>query len=531
VCGDVTGWSEGVIDAVDFLAVMSECGNLIANVATIGGTTATCLEGLFSWDGIVTIDDAMAIGMAIEGDSCICAKTYCASTTSLSVEGFMTEQSGTPMGPCLAQCEAPLLIAGKRYDADQDDFLSDRVYGLDEDANLVCGPCASELSDQLNGKLVRDHEGQIYQVNLKEGLVRLSEGNSVVVVPNATFLNFAEEPRYHGLADVYVGRQNLSTSLERPIEDAAFDKDGYVYVTPVVVEPVQDQNTYVAVAKLELLDDSCSPPYQVVQLYDPMNPNDTLGPKYMNEIEVDDNGNLFGANVYHYDACDIYARRPAVWVYDTNGTTKKRFYLVDPNNEANSIHAPVALHVSNATGRLFLASSLNTPEANSTSLYVMAKDDLLEASYGLDDVNVVKVHHMGHITGITEDPMTGTVWVVGYSFWTMPSALEMMEASFIYNEPFYRPYVAQIPPGVTEVNAVCLSDYSGDEPDLALPLSIIWTGSCIDFSDYADFAQYWKRTDCDECEWCGGMDFDRSKTVDYNDLNVLATFWLESCNQ
>jgi hypothetical protein len=46
------------------------------------------------------------------------------------------------------------------------------------------------------------------------------------------------------------------------------------------------------------------------------------------------------------------------------------------------------------------------------------------------------------------------------------------------NEPFYDSYLAEIPDGSDEVDAVCLSNYT--DPNflsLALPLSIVWTGT------------------------------------------------------
>ncbi len=48
----------------------------------------------------------------------------------------------------------------------------------------------------------------------------------------------------------------------------------------------------------------------------------------------------------------------------------------------------------------------------------------------------------------------------------------------------------------------------------------------VDFSDFAAFASYWLRSDCEGPNWCGGADFDRSQKVGMEDLAVLAENWL-----
>lgn len=48
----------------------------------------------------------------------------------------------------------------------------------------------------------------------------------------------------------------------------------------------------------------------------------------------------------------------------------------------------------------------------------------------------------------------------------------------------------------------------------------------VDFSDFAVFASYWLRYDCDEPDWCSGADFDNNHKVDIKDLTVLTENWL-----
>jgi hypothetical protein len=77
---------------------------------------------------------------------------------------------------------------------------------------------------------------------------------------------------------------------------------------------------------------------------------------------------------------------------------------------------------------------------------------------------------MGHITGITEDPDSGTIWVVGFKMTDIPEWLNDFD--------FCRPYLAKIPRGaVGPVDAICLYDpVKYPDNDLALPVSILWTG-------------------------------------------------------
>ena len=81
---------------------------------------------------------------------------------------------------------------------------------------------------------------------------------------------------------------------------------------------------------------------------------------------------------------------------------------------------------------------------------------------------------MGHITGVTEDPGTGTLWVVGF---TMPDIPEDIDSDPL-SEPFYRPYLAKIPQEAEgPVDAICLYDpVKYPDNDLALPISVLWTG-------------------------------------------------------
>jgi hypothetical protein len=88
----------------------------------------------------------------------------------------------------------------------------------------------------------------------------------------------------------------------------------------------------------------------------------------------------------------------------------------------------------------------------------------------------IDIYGMGHITDMTDDPATGTLWVVGFTMLEIPEYLDSNA------EPFYAPYIAGIPYGSSEaVEAVGLYDpVLSPDNDLALPLSILWTGAVED---------------------------------------------------
>jgi hypothetical protein len=56
----------------------------------------------------------------------------------------------------------------------------------------------------------------------------------------------------------------------------------------------------------------------------------------------------------------------------------------------------------------------------------------------------------------------------------------------------------------------------------------IYLSPCnLKFSEFADFADQWNRTDCSiDNDWCSGTDFDRNGTVDIDDLMTFADGWL-----
>ncbi len=467
-CKDVTG-DKGVT-IIDFLTVIGEYGE---TAELTQSNSRACLEGIFSDDGYVDSDDISGWDWTLNSED---RKNLC--NTHIPLTDDPPNKAGCPSCPPAKSTNSPpmpsvgpvnlegfdgaFLVAGKMYSALE--FLTDRLYGYDELGGFINQ--FEPVFDRTNGRLVTDSADVLYQLNLEQGLVRLADAQPIV----PTGQDAVVEPRYGLAADVYVGLQGTTGNWwGRPIADAAFDADGFVYVTPIVVAPVgQDPNlAYTAAAKLQLTGGS--PPYDVVQIYDDpdaFNPNDNRELNHLREIEVDDNGYVYVANAHSTNESDI------LWVYDADtGQMEKRLTFSNDPNSNSYLPAPIGMHVSNTTGMLYLASSQNSAGSDSTSVYGISIEDLFQSQKN-PDIETIEIQGMGHITDMTHDPATGTLWVVGFRMEDIPDKPTATDSAF------YEPYIARIPFGSTgPVDANCLSDsVPGPENDLALPLSIVWTG-------------------------------------------------------
>jgi hypothetical protein len=505
-CGDITGDHGATV--LDYLTVVASVGSP-AGLLPDGSSTA-CLEFGFGVDGRVdTLDvSAWAWMLGLEEPLNLCdvpltpsMATVSATTGSLEGSDITRLFSSEPPGIHLDA----LLVTGKRGTSDDLAKLEDNLYVLDSQGQYI--DKFEPESNHANGRLVQDYASELYQVNCETGVVRLDGPDEVIVPPGQ--VTYANEPRYNKSAAVYIGIQNEdSDPFGRPILDAAFDAD-YVYVVPAVVSPYGEE-AYAAAAKLRLLD-AGDPPYEVVQLYDDPPPAaDNQHRNNLREIEIDGSGNLYVISTHNLNEGDI------LWVYDTDtGVVKRSVELANKDSDCY-LPAPAAMHVSNTKDRLYMASSQNDPDANSDSLYALSKQDL-------NIVRTIEINGMGHISDITEDPITGTLWVVGFTMSEIPDCIE------VNVEPFYEPYLARIPYDSNDVEAMCLSDpVLYPDNDLALPLSIMWTAKeeRVSFVDFAEFATHWLESDCAFPDWCGGADFTGDGSVTMDDLRTFSENWL-----
>jgi hypothetical protein len=507
ICLDLN-WST-TVDEEDFLIVLGNCGS------STQLPTLACLEGPFGEDGTVDSRDICGWDWALNSED----RLNCCGPLPLTGSGgggggssVYTYLGGGGLDD--------LLILGKRGTASAPGKLEDCLYVFDG---------SGQYSDKLtpvpnrgNEKLVGDFDGNVYRLNSELGILNL-DGSEVVVGP-AQFSG-VPEPRYGTTADVYVCIQGTGNdSYGRPISDVAFDPyfsdNDIVYVVPVVVEP-EGQEAYTAAAKLQL----SVPSYSVVKLYDDpdaANPGDNRQLDELREVEIDTDGYLYVLNAYSDNESDI------LWKYDaSSGEMMERLVLSD-------VPSPGAVYMSTAQDMLYLASSLSPADSDSSTVYGFSTAGALKLT------RQITVNKMGHVTGITEDPTTGTLWVAGFSM--DPPAYPNPIAP-----PFYEPNLAGVPIGSDNVDAISALNADPND-DLALPLSIVWTGAIslqeecggadldfsgeVNFEDFRIFAQHWYETGCVVPDWCGGADLnpyikDRGQ-IDLADLAIFSQNWLKS---
>jgi len=444
-CGDVAGNAPLTIDAIDFLAVMSEFGNRISDVETLAGTGAWCLDSPFSLDGIVTLEDALAIEWAMEGSPLPCYQTVGQPPShrlnALAPQDKPDRLSKEPF----ELTNAPLRVLSKRLDPHQPTSLEDGLYALNEDGTLAETFALGE-NTHLGSKLVCDREGKLFQLDLERGLVDLPSG--APIIPPAP-REVATEPRYGQPATVHLGRQRYAQdSWTIPMHDIAFDSQGHAYVVPVVVDPSHTENDrYRAAAKLRL-DPDQTPPYQVIKLLDTHSLNDNG--QY--EIEVSDED-----KVYLLKTCLNQTGSP-LWVFDQQAGHVQSYNT--------PVDAPTCLHVSRTTNRLFMTSSLNAPNATTSALYVME-------TANSEQTEIIVIEGMGHITDITEDPDTGTLCVLGLTVSRVPTQEEIHNGSVLGQDAFFKGCIARVDPN--ETGPVMASELSDSNQGWILPISIVWT--------------------------------------------------------
>jgi hypothetical protein len=455
------------VNEIDFLAALSECGRRI-------DAEISCLDGFFCADGYVTVHDAMAVDWDVTKSLCpdeilgsesqSAAYASYASTAPPRASTQRVSIAAVQMQGVASIQEAPgqFLVAAKGFkqpDKTVYDFLSDRLYGLDANG-VVVASLPALTQDRYNGKLVRDYGGAVYQVNLERGLVRIAD-NEPIVAPRSILID--REDRYGGPATVSIGfQQTEDGSWGRPLLDAAFDAQGRVYAVPVVVDPALGK-PYVAAAKLKLTDTGQGTDYSIEQIFDdPPAPNDNYVLTQLREVEVDQAGNVYVLNCHRDNSSDI------LWVYGSDGQLARRCELQDIG-----ISAPTGLCISSDASKLYLASCENRPDANSVKLYVLSSQDLSLS-------HTIEIRNMGHITDIAEDPVTGTICVVGFQMPAIPSESQIQDADTILRQtPFYKPRVATVRCG--DDGPIEAARPTGDATinDMALPLSVTWAGETI----------------------------------------------------
>ncbi|MHC4741586.1 MAG: right-handed parallel beta-helix repeat-containing protein [Planctomycetota bacterium] len=218
-CGDITGdWGA---TQLDYLTVLAHVGCRSA-LPHDSGASLTCMDAGFGSDGYIDALDAEAWDWRLNlpnphfCDMPLIPTKGAKSAVSLKTAKMFSEPDVYP--------PEGLLISGKR----SVEKLADRHYILDSDGQYIASVDPAFI--RANGRLVKDAFGELCQINLGEGLVRLSDG-AAIVPPAAIIIDF-NEPRYNAVAEVRVGMHYEDYEWSGcPVFDAAFDPDGeHVYV-------------------------------------------------------------------------------------------------------------------------------------------------------------------------------------------------------------------------------------------------------------------------------------------------------------
>jgi hypothetical protein len=195
----------------------------------------------------------------------------------------------------------------------------------------------------------------------------------------------------------------------------------------------------------------------VVALYDdPPLPNDNQYRNHLREIEIDNAGNVYILNVHSLNESDI------LWRYAPDGTVER----VDLGFAGGDsyVPAPVGMMASGNSEMLYLTSAVsNSADSDSTVIYCFSTNGSLILE------RTITVNGAQHITGITEDPQTGTLWIVGFNMYNIPAYPNPTRSAFYY------PCLAKVPPNHDHAELIDL--FEPDVHDLALPTSILWTGA------------------------------------------------------
>lgn len=430
-CGDVVtavGYDDYTFGPDDYIATLSSCGTLVDN-------DNWCLESPFADDGFVSLSDALFISWANAEPSMI----DCANREGRRLGDMGGRLGFWPAGGCV--WDSSLVIAGKAYSNRRDDgpgnFLTDRLYGYNDyqydRRELAENPCTWG-EERLNTRLARHPDGSLYQLNVKRGLVRVDDG-ALVMRPD-TLEGPAGETVYIGWG---------SKNRMPPMQDVDFDADGNAYVVPVTIEE-EAGSLYTAAAQISL-----EPSPTVTKLY-----RSSLQSNGVQEIEVDKNN-----QVYILDKRDW--KNSVLFRFGSLSTTPQQWRL----RNLFGIYKPTAMHVSDTDGTVFITSG--------TSGVALYKIDLEGNSVG----DPIRFSDMHYATGITEDPLSNTLWIIGFGFDRYPLEKDLNDAfTFALTQfPYFKPYLAKIPANAPDnITPLGLSEYDTVGEYLALPLSIVATG-------------------------------------------------------
>lgn len=496
-CGDYddNDW----IEVSDYLLLLAEFGLSDPNSVGKG-----CLDMVP--DGTVNIDDLLA------WDTCAVLNA-CPYTSASTISGAVVDNrilKPSMMGFESGDVEefGPMLIFGKSNNVGS--IFKETADGYLYSVSSNGAGIMANLSAR-NGRLVTDCIGNIYQVHNNIGLFRVDTNMPII---NFGVVSFEEHT-------VSIGFNNGEGFL---LTDVAFQPSdpNIVYVVPVRVDPQDGGCPYAAAAKLELIGGGH---FELRKLYgknpaiDPEQSNTLMDcdafmnfiykpdVQHLHEIEIDSNGNLFVLSAHSTDENNW------ILIYDEaiGNESEVRISLSDVN-----LVGPTAMTVSNYDQKLYLSSSIASPnEPNDliAKVYYYSIVDINPFEPNIVFGGIVKINYpnskvysqaIGYIPAITSmvvNPHNGALYATGFTSPKFP--VDQFLPTEI-DSIFTTPTLAVIPSDIEEsADANVITGCN-----LALPLSIVWTGNCFQNK-------------------CNGADIDNNGDVNYHDFAIIALQWLQ----
>ncbi|MHC4207233.1 MAG: hypothetical protein ACYSTT_21465, partial [Planctomycetota bacterium] len=425
----------------------------------VGHTDAArCLEGTFSMDGIIdSMDFYSWEWMLLNCEDC---QNLCLDR-AISLTSLVGSNTGLNSMRHIKGRQTPLRLQTSiepPYGLTLLDKLNpmspilmefaDRRHVIDKNGAWDTSWHESTISSGTI-RLVRSHANELYIVNTEQGVT--NRFGTPLVIPGTQ--QDIVEPRYGQDARVNIGLQGSGEQTSgRPILDAVVDANS-ILIVPVVVQPLgQDSSPYLAAAKLSASNK------RIVRIYDDPDPDITHSPTLDNpnltglrEIEVDREGNVYILNVNALNSSTM------LWIFSATGQVLNRKELEDLG-----IFDPVGLCIPyDSNGLVYLASGQNDPN-DRDGTYV----------YGLDPNTLkverkVKIEDLHHVTSMTVQIGSNTLWIVGYSLDPIPERLNPFDL------PSYSAYIAKLEMDESggSVQAEAVADIGGNA---VLPISVVY---------------------------------------------------------
>lgn len=561
-CGSVN--NDDKQDVFDFLTVIGECGHPTSATLNSDGEYdyRDCLEGHFNDNGYVNTADILEWDLSnseklcgkaalIKGDSTGTSSTAssynlcpCSFTSAHSFDDYMLDNNITSSNPNSEPNGLPyindILVLGK-IDSTSDALqrYRDCLYAYNAEGCFMAAidPNRMRESDRMNYRLVKDPaKKELYILNLKDGMIRLRDNYCL-------FKNYDDQKCFPyssdslKQADVYLGikKKLIKTQNEeyiecygRPVLDAAFDSSGYLYVTPVVVKPVNEaEHPYLAAAKFSMSTEDPPGIQDVEALYWY---NGILSSR-PSEIEVDEAGNVYILNAYHSEDPNNQTYTTDDWLikYHPDRT------VIPVNLSSETIAAPTALYVSqNPNGYIYFASG----DYYDSKLYYYSKN----IPQAISHIPLFGINHISGITGNHKSGEEEIIYVLGFKMDYFDDVIDSDPASWKKINPV--PKLIMVKENLAS-NLIELQ-YDLTLP-LSLPVSILWTGdivtsssneyycrkanlnldNVINLRDYAILAEEWLTGTTSSPPPCLKQDLNGDNKVNKNDMEYIWDCWLE----